>query len=149
MPPNTTSFHACGTRLIDADLKILRNSGKFKEVTKYFSRLVPSRPRRSLFLNFRGAPSSTRTCCSLSIFCIRFEPTSISRTDRSCKPSLGPSSKKLFSITIMSSANEKYKRGRQRGRERKNGKESWEKESQKSQKLKKKKCLGFRSQMNG
>lgn len=93
-------------RLIDADLKIRRNCEKPEKVTKYFSR--PLYPRGSLFLNFRGIPSPfATTLCSFSIFCIRFETTSISWTNRSCKPSQ-PSSKKLFSITIMSGTKKKY-----------------------------------------
>jgi len=69
-------------QLIDVDLKILKNLGKSEKVTKYF--LHPFHPRGSLFLNFRGILSSfASTLCSLFIFCIRFETTSISRADRS------------------------------------------------------------------
>lgn len=123
MRTNKRSFYISRMRLIDVDLKIRRNCEKPEKVTKYFSR--PLYPRGSLFLNFRGIPSPfATTLCSFSIFCIRFETTSISRTNRSCKPSQ-PSSKKLFSITIMSGTKKKYRKGNRRRTQIGELKESW------------------------
>lgn len=58
----------------------------------------------------RNISSSAIILCSLSIFCIRFETTSILRANQSCSHRIGPRSKKLFSITIMSGAQKHERR---------------------------------------
>lgn len=102
-------------RLIDVDLKI---RGKPEESQKGNGIFLPSLPSTGIVIpQFpRNTLSSFATTLrSPSIFCIRFETTSISRADRSCSRRTEPRSKKLFSITIMSGARVKHKGGESRG----------------------------------
>lgn len=105
-------------RLIDVDLKIRGNPAKSEKVTKYFSH--PFHPRGSLFLNFRGNTLFLYYQSLFSFYLLYSIRDDLNLAGgSSCSHRTGPRSKKLFSITIMSGAQEKHKGGKTKEVDRK------------------------------